>query len=518
MPESLECPNCSAPLDLHGDGSATIHCPYCNTSVIIPADMRVIKPGNQPALAGYSAFNAPSLAELEEKMIPIREKAAAGDDIEAIKLLRETFVIGLKEAKELVEAIQRGEEIDIGNLQMKLHPQVDPTTLDSTTVQALADLINSGDKIEAIKLFRQVTGVGLKDAKDTIDAMEAGLSAQGFENISESQGEMQGAMNSLDSSTAVKASKSGRSCLAFGFVIFLIVTVVIPVLIAMTSQGGPLAGFWARINPFADGKVTMEFGEAGTGPGYFTDARFVSVDNNGHIFVGEFDGGRIQVFDEQGNYLTQWKATGEEQGDIYLSGMAADRNSLVYTVVGSELYVYEGMSGNLLGQLEHPEGWGFDDVTFAPDGSIVGTWYKNRDDLIRFDSNGQVDLLVEHAISNITNDSELDMHVAVDGTGNIYTLAYFNESVFVFAPDGRYISRFGSMGNEEGQFTSPRSIAVDNLGKIYIADFAGVMIYASDGRYLDTLPVNGAVMGITFDDRNNLYLVADEQVLRYTLK
>jgi hypothetical protein len=44
------------------------------------------------------------------------------------------------------------------------------------------------------------------------------------------------------------------------------------------------------------------------------------------------------------------------------------------------------------------------------------------------------------------------------------------------------------------------------------------MIYASDGRYLDTLSVNGAVMGMTFDDQNNLYVVADDQVLRFKLK
>jgi hypothetical protein len=44
------------------------------------------------------------------------------------------------------------------------------------------------------------------------------------------------------------------------------------------------------------------------------------------------------------------------------------------------------------------------------------------------------------------------------------------------------------------------------------------MIYASDGRYLDTLSVNGAVMGLAFDDHNNLYLVVNNQVLRYKLK
>lgn len=112
----------------------------------------------------------------------------------------------------------------------------------------------------------------------------------------------------------------------------------------------------------------------------------------------------------------------------------------------------------------------------------------------------------------------MEMTVAVDGTGNIYALGGFNEAVFVFAPDGRYVSRFGSEGDAKGQFTSPRAIAVDNLGNIYIADFPGVMVFASDGRYLDTLPVNGGVMGMTFDDQNNLYVVANEQVLRYKLK
>jgi hypothetical protein len=303
-----------------------------------------------------------------------------------------------------------------------------------------------------------------------------------------------------------------------GFIITIILITVIPILAAMTSQGGPLAGVWAQVNPFAVGRVTLEFGQEGTGPGYFTDARYVAVDNNGHIFVGEFNGGRVQVFDENGNYLTQWKATGEETGDIYLTGMAADRKGVVFTVVGSMLYVYDGLTGILLGRMDHPDGWGFDDVTAAPDGSIVASWYKNRDDIIRFNQNGKITLLVVNAISSITNDSEMDMRVAVDGTGKIYALAYFNEGVFVFSPDGKYISRFGSMGDAEGQFTSPRSIAVDNLGEIYIADYPGVLIYANDGRYLDTLSINGAAMGITFDDQNNLYVVANEKVFRYSLK
>jgi sugar lactone lactonase YvrE len=380
------------------------------------------------------------------------------------------------------------------------------------------DLINSGDKIGAIKLFRDATGVDLKDAKEAVDGMEAGLSSTHFEYSSVTSSSIPNSPSPNYARPTTGVTRAGGSCLLVGFILFMLLVTVVPILIGMTSRGGPLAGVWAKINPFSVGRVTLAFGNEGTGPGYFTDARFVSVDNNGHIFVGEFNGGRVQVFDDNGKYLTQWKATGEGTGDIYLSGMSVDRNAAVYAVVGSQLYVYDGLTGTLLGRLDHPEGWGFDDVTVAPDGSIVAAWYKNEDDIIRFDRNGQIDLLLENAIGSVTSDSEMDMRVAVDGIGNIYALAYFNQSVFVFSPDGRYITRFGSEGDAKGQFTSPRSIVVDNLGRIYIADFPGVMIYASDGRYLDTLSVNGAVMGMAFDDQNNLYLVADDQVLRFKLK
>ncbi len=518
MPQSFNCPNCSAPLDLAGDGSTTLRCPYCNTSVIIPDELRLGKPGVKSSLPNLNTYNTPYQIDIPERLKSIRKLAVAGDKIEAIKLLRGTYVIGLTDAEELVEAMQRGEQVDVSHLEVLTPTLVQSTTLDPSTMRRLMELVNSGDKIGAVKLFRETTGVGLKDADEAIDAMEVTLSAAPVEMNSEVISTIPYPTRTGNFSPVAESSKGGRSCLITGFILFLVFLTVIPILAAMSSQGGPLAGVWARINPIAVGKVTLQFGKEGTGPGYFTDARFVSVDNNGHIFVGEFDGGRVQVFDEKGNYLTQWKAIGEETSDIYLAGMAANRNGAVYTVVGSLLYVYDGMTGNLLGRLDHPDGWGFDDVTVAPDGSVVTAWYKSTDDLLRFDKNGQIILLVENAIGNVTSDSEMETKVAVDGSGNIYALAYFNEGVFVFSPDGKYLSRFGSMGDAEGQFTSPRSIAVDNLGKIYIADFPGVMIFASDGRYLDTLPVNGAAMGMAFDDQNNLYVVADNQVQRFKLK
>jgi len=44
-------------------------------------------------------------------------------------------------------------------------------------VQQIRDALFAGQKIGAIKLYREATGLGLKEAKDFIDALEAKLRA-----------------------------------------------------------------------------------------------------------------------------------------------------------------------------------------------------------------------------------------------------------------------------------------------------------------------------------------------------
>ncbi|KAB2844938.1 MAG: hypothetical protein F9K47_01900 [Burkholderiales bacterium] len=85
----------------------------------------------------------------------------AGNKIEAIKLLREATGLGLAEAKSLLEAVPKVSLAGQGETDASLPVDVQA---------ALA----RGNKIEAIRLLRQATGLGLKDAKDRIDAAEAG--------------------------------------------------------------------------------------------------------------------------------------------------------------------------------------------------------------------------------------------------------------------------------------------------------------------------------------------------------
>jgi hypothetical protein len=46
------------------------------------------------------------------------------------------------------------------------------------TMNAIADALRVGNKIAAVKLHREATGLGLKESKDEVEAIEAGLRAK----------------------------------------------------------------------------------------------------------------------------------------------------------------------------------------------------------------------------------------------------------------------------------------------------------------------------------------------------
>src|SRR5688572_4252083 len=106
-------------------------------------------------------------------------------------------------------------------------------------------------------------------------------------------------------------------------------------------------------------KVLLKFGEEGIGPGMFKDARSIAVDGSGRIYVGEYTGGRIQVFDAAGKFLTQW-SIGDRK--TILRGLAADRKGTVYVASGGRIDGYRGETGEKIGQLQYEKS-GFDDVS-----------------------------------------------------------------------------------------------------------------------------------------------------------
>jgi sugar lactone lactonase YvrE len=262
-------------------------------------------------------------------------------------------------------------------------------------------------------------------------------------------------------------------------------------------------------------KVVLKFGEEGIGPGMFKDARSIAVDGAGRIYVGEYTGGRIQVFDPSGKFITQW-SIGDRK--TILRGLSADRKGIVYVVEGGKIHRYQGESGTAVGELTYDGGLGFDDATVGADGSVVAAWYRNRDDIVRFNANGEVTKTIRAAISGASGDSELNTRVAVDGLGNIYALGHFNGAVFKFTPEGKFLNQFGGAGEQPGQFRAPQAIAVDGKGRVFVSDIKGVQLFDGNGRYLRTFQSEGGGAGMVFNDKNELFVVGRTRVIKYSLQ
>ena len=144
----------------------------------------------------------------------------------------------------------------------------------------------------------------------------------------------------------------------------------------------------------------------------------------------------------------------------------------------------------------------------------------NGEDILWLTPKGEIKQRVDKAISTVSGDPELDALVAVDGLGNVYALGTFNNAVFVFNSTGKYINRFGSAGDETGQFRAPLAIEVDGQGRIFVSDIKGVQVFSNDGRYIDVLKVKFAVAyGLAFDDQGRLYLTTgNKTVEKYSIK
>jgi ribosomal protein L7/L12 len=89
-----------------------------------------------------------------------------GQKIEAIKRVRELTGMGLKEAKDYVDALERGET----PMPPETTPLAGPLAPEEMDYAART-LTAQGNKIAAIKLVREQTGMGLKEAKDYVDGL-----------------------------------------------------------------------------------------------------------------------------------------------------------------------------------------------------------------------------------------------------------------------------------------------------------------------------------------------------------
>jgi sugar lactone lactonase YvrE len=385
-------------------------------------------------------------------------------------------------------------------------------------VTRVVQLIQSGDKLEAIKLFRRLTNASLEESKNAMEKIGRGesvdishLTIAGLTppdmppSTPSSQPPSTPMWDSVMQSNKAAPRRKGNvfTALAIGLL-------VIGVIVAIVVVSRKLA--------FAS--PSLSFGKEGTGAGMLNDPRHVGVNRNGNIYAGDYGDGRINVFDARGKYL-QLINLGPK---TYLVGMAVAPDGTLYLSYSGDIHRRDSQGNDTL--LNYTNGSYpvyFEDIALGSDGSLVAT--DENEEIVRFKPDGSVDLVIPNVFSSVTGEDELDIHLAVDGLGNIYALGTFNNLVLKYSPEGKYIDQFGgetthpAEGVDHGRFEAPDTLAVDGYGRIFVSDIWGVQVFNSNGQYLKFFTVNGVAFGMTFDLDNNLYIASNApKIIKLTIK
>ena len=303
LPKTLNCPSCGAPLD-YNSTSSIVRCKFCKNIALIPG---------LPA-----AQEVTPRAALDE----VRLLAQNGDLIGAIRRYRELYGVGLKEAKDAVDALAANKIIEVHRAFSG------PLSAEETgrALDEVKEMLRSGNKIAAIKHYRELNDVSLNQAKDVIDQVEASLTGIPLPPRPGIAG------SASDARPAVRVLRAAST---IAFAIILVVT--IGGLTFFLSGGG--SAFGPRLN--SSEPVVLAASAPGTPPD--VAALFYNIDADNRL-IGLVDGSTGKL---------RWQAAALP-GDGYADAIA-DGGDLVYAASGTSLLAYRKIDGSLAWSAQMPD-------------------------------------------------------------------------------------------------------------------------------------------------------------------
>ena len=283
-----------------------------------------------------------------------------------------------------------------------------------------------------------------------------------------------------------------------------------------------------RPNPYYT--FVTKFGQSGSGNGEFSNPFDADIDPYGNIYVTDDGMNRVQKFDNNGNYVSQFGTYGTSSGELAGPTGIKIKGGFIYVVDGGNSRVQKfDMSGNYISQFGLPR----DEMNVGGNGRFYqptfididsqGNIYvaDSGDNLIqKFDSTGN---FITQFGDYGTGDGQTDYPtgIKVDSQDNIYVLDTNNKRVQKFSSSTEYISQFGSYGPGFNEFYNMQSIGLDKNGDLFVShahnesNIQAVKKYTPSYVYLTQI---GSTQGIedayfnlpfamTFDNNNDLFVV-----------
>ena len=233
--------------------------------------------------------------------------------------------------------------------------------------------------------------------------------------------------------------------------------------------------FNQRIQKFApDGSFEREWGSFGSSPGSMQFPRGITVSPDGQtVVLTNSENNRIDLFTPTGGFIKSIKPAGQVMGWPHQTAMATD-GSLWIADTNKNRVLHVAQDGTVL------HNWNGGGTVKAPRGialDAAGDVYVSNSGANRVDKYSQSGTLLSTLATVGTGAKNVRQpwNLAIVGTGaaqRLYITDGTNNRIVIMDLAGNTVGLLGASGNGDGEFNSPRSVAVNPVnGTIAVADF-----------------------------------------------
>ncbi len=142
--------------------------------------------------------------------------------------------------------------------------------------------------------------------------------------------------------------------------------------------------------------------------------------------------------------------------------------------------------------------------------------------VMKFSRSGQLKLVIANPGRGVgDNDSHYGFNrpsgMVFKPDGGFYVSdGYVNSRVVEYNHDGIYQRHWGSKGAGDGQFDLVHDVAVDNRGRVYVADRSNsrVQVFDAKGKFIEKWTDVGQPWGLTYSPQEDAIYMADGEVNR----
>ncbi|MBI6546987.1 MAG: protein kinase [Cyanobacteria bacterium NC_groundwater_1444_Ag_S-0.65um_54_12] len=253
------------------------------------------------------------------------------------------------------------------------------------------------------------------------------------------------------------------------------------------------------------------FGKGGPGHGEFTQARGIAFDNQDRLYVADTENGRVQIFDIQGRFINQIKASPNKECFRFPRSVAISVQGIVYITDDLDYRIYKfATDGQPLGIWRRVRAGDVQPtipsrILVALQGIIYLAEPNNRRVLL-FDIN-------ENPLGIISEGLTAPCGLALDADGQLFVIDAANAMVNVYNNARKLKMSFGQKGTGPGEFSVPRDVVVDNFANIYVADTLNhrIQVFDASGKHVLSLGQKGTKIN-EFNGPEGLLIGPDDRL------